>query len=1058
MTNLKNLTFLFVAVFGVIAVFSPQARSDSAYQRMDRETMTLTLRKMQMSALLEAFAEETGDNSLKVQALMTQAASAGEEQRDKILARAAELVKGEIKRLKSDIRQHEENEGEKFEDAVVKYFQARMLYINLLVPSRTKPYVDRLTYLLGGEEDRRGLGKLASEGTSRAKKMQRVLEKILGDSREPTMVMRQVYLVPELENIQKKLDYWGAYIRYYDAISQRRHIPDEDNPGQVKLNRKRIKLLKDAQKTITAFASDPELPDIHPNARLLLGQCQRELEKFAQAQKSFASVIGQGGQDELFVEASFAAVRNLIEWGARLIRQGDLPAGQAKMNQAQALTKKFLAQAQARQLQSQLAADVKKMVLDYYLHQQWAEALRTARKEPQAKAQDKAVQQVFKDFLAKHKDPAVRVAVGELFRKKFRGTKDFSKLDPAIVLLLGDLELAQAKKLHALSGDAAPAGKLKDAIQKHCDQAEKMYRSIVARRKNPGIDTLVPDAMWGLGEVYVIQRDNFKSAQTFRELVKLYPKHPRAYLAAINAVKITNELINMLEQQGQAVPRKRLEEYAASLRVMLKTWGDKPQAVQYHFDLGYTAGRLAEGAASDEKYKALLAEAIANYDKVPADNDLSRWAQAEALDLHFKMLTSAPKPDKAQAASLMNKLNKYGADIHGPWQRTTDKEKKMDWGNWGSRCEFNAQVLANEVLGQRDSALEAIEKIPARWPGTAVLEDAQEYAIRQRVQRGDVDEAIEQLKAFEKQYGPQKAEGLMELVVRKIRQAIRQRLASGDKPAELVRYRQAYLKFAQSIYKTRSSKSDQGQKNQITAMLADALVQSDTAPNATRALKLYQQLRKDDQAQRQREVQKITSKIEQKLQALSQAKRSVASARAANAELYETLKALEMKDWRGSSLASVKYAIRKMERGVKDGQQTPEQSQANVQAVFKAIARAYKAMGKSLKSKTSVNASIILGLARCYKKLGLYNKALEQYHTLAAGLTPQIGHDMYWQSQLELCQCILAAHKKDVGEINRLVVLIGQLRNIDENLGGRQYIGRFGRVETDAKAIIEKNK
>jgi len=88
----------------------------------------------------------------------------------------------------------------------------------------------------------------------------------------------------------------------------------------------------------------------------------------------------------------------------------------------------------------------------------------------------------------------------------------------------------------------------------------------------------------------------------------------------------------------------------------------------------------------------------------------------------------------------------------------------------------------------------------------------------------------------------------------------------------------------------------------------------------------------------------------------------------------------------------------------------------------------------------------------------VYNKALEQYHTLAAGLTPQIGHDMYWQSQLELCQCILAAHKKDVGEINRLVVLIGQLRNIDENLGGRQYIGRFGRVETDAKAIIEKNK
>ncbi len=1053
-SKLACMFFSLVLCFIFAPSVSAQQNPNSPYRKMNRESLSLALQKMQMGVLLEALADESGDNALKIEALIIQAKTADEEDRYKLLTAAAELVKQQGQRLADVIRNSQVEERDEFENAVIDFYKARLLYINILVPYRTQPYVERMTYLLGGDEDRRALGELTAEALERAIKMEAALDKILADSRDPSKVTRQVYLVPELENIQKRLEYWSAFIRYYNAISQPRYIPD---PGQaaLKVNRSRINLLEKAKNTISLFASDPDLQDIHSDAKLLQGQCDRELEEFDQAAKLFEWLAGLDGKEVFFVEASFTEVRNLIEWGAFLVRDGKLAEGGQKMTQAQKILNAFIAKAQAKKLQTPLGIDVKKMVLEYYLHQEWADALRTARKDDLAAVQNREIQDVFKNFLAKYKDPAIRVAVGELFRKKFEGTKDLTKLDPGVVLMLADLELAEAKKLQGQANPADLSADVKKKIAGHCDKAETMYQFIInLKNTSPEVADIIPDALWGMGELHVLKLDNFQAAEMFRELVRQYTQNPRAYLAAINAVKINNELINLLEQAGQAVPRKRRLEYAESLRVMLENWGDKPEASQYYFDLAYTCGKLAEGAESDEAFRAFLAEGIRNYEKVPSDSELARWAMYEALDLKYKQLMNTPRPDKAQAVKLMNQLNRYGVNIHDLWRRTNDAEKKLDWGVWGSQCEFHSQIIAGELLGNRDAALAAIEKLPQRWPGTAVLEEAREYAIRQRVERGDVDKAIQQLNTFEKEYGSAKAEGLMELVISKIRQAISQRRTSSQETGDLKKFRQAYLRFAETIYRTQIKNATEGKKNQITAMLADALVQSGTPENASRALALYDELQKIDQASQARQHQEITAIIDRQLEFISNSSRNTAAARTLSSQLQDTIKTLKMEGWRSSSLLAVKYAMRKLE--TKPGQ-TPEEiktnTQANVQSAFEAITRAYQTLKSAMKRKVSVDANIILGMARCYRILKKYPQAIAEYRKLAVGLTPEAGHTMYWETQLELCECILDAYGNSPREMERLRIFIGQLRDIDDNLGGREYLGRFGKIEAQAQKL-----
>ena len=66
-----------------------------AYDRLDNDKLGRTLRKMQMNTLLGALAEQTGDFTLRIEALMSQANAVGktdEAKRDKLLADAGELV------------------------------------------------------------------------------------------------------------------------------------------------------------------------------------------------------------------------------------------------------------------------------------------------------------------------------------------------------------------------------------------------------------------------------------------------------------------------------------------------------------------------------------------------------------------------------------------------------------------------------------------------------------------------------------------------------------------------------------------------------------------------------------------------------------------------------------------------------------------------------------------------------------------------------------------------------------------------------------------------------
>jgi len=112
---------------------------------------------------------------------------------------------------------------------------------------------------------------------------------------------------------------------------------------------------------------------------------------------------------------------------------------------------------------------------------------------------------------------------------------------------------------------------------------------------------------------------------------------------------------------------------------------------------------------------------------------------------------------------------------------------------------------------------------------------------------------------------------------------------------------------------------------------------------------------------------------------------------------------------------------------------------------------AYLAIGDALERTLTIDPGNLLGLARSYRALGKYDKAIEYYKKLAERVDP-VGHpDMFWKVELETCEGAVEGFRNDKLAMAALVRRIRQLRDRDPGMGG--LFTKFAAVETQAGSL-----
>ena len=1043
-----------------------------AYDRLDNDKLGRTLRKMQMNTLLEALAEQTGDFTLRIEALMSQANAAGktdEAERDKLLDEAGNLVLKQAGKYAEEIKKY--NKGDdKYEDTTIIYYKTFLQYFNITVAQRGGLCFNRIEYLIGSEEDRKKVLELTNQAEKILSKELRRLQNVIKRSRSSAILMS--YLVPELEKIQMGYRFQEAQILFYNAMVQPATAPEmllDDETGRYKPkldeqgkpimgpNPKIAGSLRKAITDIKPFAESSEY-GVQPQGKLLLGRCYTEIGEYDKASETLKWLTTEKVPQTYLVQGLFAIFKNQVSRAGHTIVAGkDIEAGKGQFEQGKKDIENYLDV--FAKMQAPLTVDFRRLAMEYYLYEKWGEALGKAGAKPQAVKCNEEIQKLFMGFLDKHKNPAVQAQVAEIFSGRLSmDGGNTAGMSPVILLILATTKIDEAQKLQ---GDVL-LNELSDELRRKVTTTRAMAIEMldgICKNDSAAAKAAKPQALWKLGVLYVNQLDNFKAMKAFRELARDYKDNENALPAAMNAVNIGAQLIQMREESGEVVPWETREQYIESLQQLLTNWPDDKRGVEYHFDLAWQCGKMV-GLNPDQAESKWYPQAIKNYEKVPPESPLYDRANFEALELRFLQLISSSeaKKQKQEAGDLNEKLLKFGAMAHRKRIATKDASQKADLGDWGSKSEFYGLRLANEILGQGSDAGKKIESLPDRWAETEILETSRAYAIENRVKMGDVDKAIEQLKAFEKQYGLAKTGKLTDTVVDALRDSIAKLVENGNEDEKLKQYRNDYLRFAKQIYTADGKSTDIDAKWRATVLLGDSLVQSGTKEGATRALKLFQELGSIENQKLAAERKKVDDYINQKLVAVEDTQKNPANIKNIRPVLDEAFRHFGQGDWNINSRYIANRSIENLSKT--DPKKDREKYDKLVRQVIINSRRALVSLGDRMKkSAGTVDPIVILGIASSNQLLGNYSEAVKNYRLLVKGgldLSNPSQRSLYWEAQLGLCQCSFELGRGKREKLRELSFYISQLESSDPELGGNRFRGKIRAIAADSRNEIKK--
>ena len=253
-----------------------------------------------------------------------------------------------------------------------------------------------------------------------------------------------------------------------------------------------------------------------------------------------------------------------------------------------------------------------------------------------------------------------------------------------------------------------------------------------------------------------------------------------------------------------------------------------------------------------------------------------------------------------------------------------------------------------------------------------------------------------------------------------------------------------------------------GERYALRQMYADALLQKGEALKAARqtieskgtyqnALALFEASYGVDQARRkvqadwlEKEFRPIIDAIQPKAKNRDQVRRLIDQFRA-------DLVARGQDPNESVDVSTLEFSYRVLKRA-----RTQADERRHLPRPVALLVRGWENHLRRLKTRVTVDHLNVIGLARAYRGLGQYDKAMEYYRRYTDGIDKSRFPKVYWRAQLERCQCHFEGYADSAEAMKNLVIHINMLQLEDKTMGGLG--GGFEAIRREALKIAAKSK
>ncbi len=280
------------------------------------------------------------------------------------------------------------------------------------------------------------------------------------------------------------------------------------------------------------------------------------------------------------------------------------------------------------------------------------------------------------------------------------------------------------------------------------------------------------------------------------------------------------------------------------------------------------------------------------------------------------------------------------------------------------------------------------------------------------------------------------------MVIQQVRKRIAELRNDPTKAQEVGTFQAVFYRFSEELFTVAQAKKLPRDKMYAVEQLrAEALL---AGGQAAEALELFEKCAAYDAAVRQAREGRIDEEIEIKIRSARAAAGNVALAKRLAGEYFALVKGDGLEAEELGEAVSLKAAIRFL-----DQSNTTVQQQERLEVVIETLVEFLEALGRGRKRNLPVDAGNIQGQARAHRALKNHQEALEFYNQLVQGIDKSKHAKLYWSVQLERCDCLLEAFRADRKQMNRLAILVRQLRLEDRMMGGLGE--KFKAIESEAR-------
>ncbi|MFP4355128.1 MAG: hypothetical protein ACLFUJ_08370 [Phycisphaerae bacterium] len=1015
------------ALLSVVAVlYAPawaHAQDQSAYQRLDPDTLARKLANLGMNELLTELTSQSGSDAGSLAQLRLLAATKMAAYRNKPQApNAAQLLQEAEQAYTQAVTKFREqppaNDTRPGAEAWMNHCEdlKQLAYVVFL---QAEAHGVKVLYLHAVDSDYQMLQQRANLGNQIVSMLDGTLTQLNNVwSTKPVMV---VLYSQKLEEMKDRAALRGGWIRFYLALSLK------NNPDQ-NIQSERISLLRQAIESFQRFIpTNRRFPQAKWPAHLVTGMASREMNDFERARNNLQAVQDDQAPSIFRFQGAFELAKVDIDQALYLVSRAEqLEDSNAKAQAAEArrqATGIFERSPQKIEAFVEVGdeafgknhhfTDMYSALLTSHLYQSWAGTIQNDDAkvaELQAKAQKPLIA-----FFETHKDnQEVLLHFSSILAAKFAGRDDVENLNAMILYAMA----LQARARKTDSGN---------------DQARKLLE-IISQRDTPAAENLKPNVRFMLAELEYAKLNAIPAAKLFEQVARDYPENDLAFQAALNAVIILNQLAeDRSRETGGKVPAQLRAELISALELLLiegpDPWAEKEGVEKYWFELGWNREKLARFRSQAEGLE-LLSKAIDAYQKVPADQPNYLQARNQQLWIRVTRLRFASDEQQAaQAGPLAQDLLRFVEELTAELPNVQEDDRKQLMRTWAAMASFHAYRIQYNMLDRKD-VLVKVQQLPEKWPDTGVMPLAAGFYIEKLIEQQRIDEALAQLEKHQSSLDVEDARPLFVRVLRETQKRLDDLANDPQYQEEIDRYRKVYYRASDWLYRQAMQNNAEG-LDLYTAEQAYAFALQQGG-KYEEALELYNKLLDQEEKKRQEEVDKIKDRLNPLLEEAKEAG-NTQDVENIYQRFVKVLEEDEIEAVRLRPMQPLEFSMQRL-----DEAQTQQQVRAAVEEASRRLAEAIQYYRKYQIDRVAVDPYNVLGVARSKAGLGELDEAMEGYVLLTRGLSPEVNEELFWQVWKEYSLLLIEKKGSDATEMKKLLRNLELLLKRDPDFGGYQ--------------------